>query len=332
MLPKVRTWTDLVGQSVHRAVLARTMDTKYLEPLLFRGPPGVGKTSAARLTVAGRLCEQTPKPCGACSECTKVLTGTHGKVSELNAVLHGPGLLETDAHLIVDAVSSASDEFTETLIRQIDRFDPDRLFVFTDQHEPTEQVSSRCLPFRFRPVAPDVIVEHLRPRLPEGTAEIVPQAIARKAKGDLRHAHGLLSLYLLSPGPVEFAAVIGPARPSVAALAAWLKGDRVSAVSEGRKIMSVFGDPALVLQDLSETVAEALADREHPLAGAPEPLLVRAGRILWDTSKRPPSTALALFWSLAPTETADGTVKQVPRQRMTLADLCSTPEKKEGPK
>jgi DNA polymerase-3 subunit delta' len=89
----VTVWDDLVGQdetvSVLRAAAAAAADVVAGRPVppgamthawLFTGPPGSGRSVAARAFAAALQCERVDKGCGECSGCRTVLVGSHPDV------------------------------------------------------------------------------------------------------------------------------------------------------------------------------------------------------------------------------------------------------------
>ena len=75
-------WDELVGQDEVVDVLRRAADPAGDGPAhawLFTGPPGSGRSVAARAFAAALLCE-TGTGCGVCHACRTVLAGTHADV------------------------------------------------------------------------------------------------------------------------------------------------------------------------------------------------------------------------------------------------------------
>lgn len=73
-------WDDLVGQDEAVAVLKRAAasDTALAHAWLFTGPPGSGRSVAARAFAAALQCDEGG--CGTCHSCSTVLAGTHSDV------------------------------------------------------------------------------------------------------------------------------------------------------------------------------------------------------------------------------------------------------------
>ena len=77
-------WRDVVGQEPALAVLRRAVsdDAAMTHAWLFTGPPGSGRSVAARAFAGSLMCEQGG--CGSCTECTTALDGTHADVDVLS--------------------------------------------------------------------------------------------------------------------------------------------------------------------------------------------------------------------------------------------------------
>lgn len=73
-------WDDLVGQTQTVATLSAAVadPDRMTHAWLFTGPPGSGRSSAARAFAAALLCER--QGCGECRECRTALDGSHADV------------------------------------------------------------------------------------------------------------------------------------------------------------------------------------------------------------------------------------------------------------
>src|SRR6478736_9837306 len=75
-------WADLVGQSRAIEVLSRAVGGgphAMSHAWLITGPPGSGRSNAARAFAAALQCERDG--CGTCNECRTALSGAHPDVT-----------------------------------------------------------------------------------------------------------------------------------------------------------------------------------------------------------------------------------------------------------
>lgn len=82
-------WAEVVGQRPAVEVLQRAVTSSRGEGVgmthawLFTGPPGSGRSVAARAFAAALLCEEVEPGCGQCQSCRTVLAGSHADVTSL---------------------------------------------------------------------------------------------------------------------------------------------------------------------------------------------------------------------------------------------------------
>ncbi len=98
---------DLVGQTAALRFLRKALKKGVLpQVLLFSGPRGIGKATAAVMTAAGLLCEKGNQgPCGECLPCRKVSRGIHPDVREVGLELvEDTG--KTRTQIVLDQVRS----------------------------------------------------------------------------------------------------------------------------------------------------------------------------------------------------------------------------------
>ncbi|MGL5830354.1 MAG: DNA polymerase III subunit delta', partial [Angustibacter sp.] len=81
-------WRELVGQQavveqLSRASGARDSGSGMTHAWLFTGPPGSGRSTAARAFAAALMCTSEPSGCGHCQGCRTVLAGSHADLTWL---------------------------------------------------------------------------------------------------------------------------------------------------------------------------------------------------------------------------------------------------------
>ena len=94
-VPEDGVWRDVVGQPDVVAALQRAVadPTAMTHAWLFTGPPGSGRSVAARAFAGALLCPHGG--CGRCRECTTALDGTHADVDVLATEALSIGVRET---------------------------------------------------------------------------------------------------------------------------------------------------------------------------------------------------------------------------------------------
>ncbi|WP_018653921.1 DNA polymerase III subunit delta' [Actinomadura flavalba] len=101
-------WNDLVGQEpVVEGLRAAVQAGVPAHAWLFTGPPGSGRSAAARAFAAALQCREKPAGCGHCASCHQVLQGTHADVEVIRPAGLSFGVKQT-RELVLRAASSPS--------------------------------------------------------------------------------------------------------------------------------------------------------------------------------------------------------------------------------
>ena len=166
---------------------------------LISGPAGSGRGILARLLMAALQCEGSPKPCGRCSGCRKVLNHTHPDIITVNETEH--------REIPVKIVREACDDlyirpnegnrkiyfFPEaerlnrhgqnTLLKCIEEPPAYGAFVFVCEHpeQMLPTIRSRSVELRMSPLPPELLEAELRKRFPQAGQEELSSAAARSA-------------------------------------------------------------------------------------------------------------------------------------------------------
>jgi DNA polymerase III subunit delta' len=192
-------FAGVVGQdqAVARLVEAATAP---VHAYLLAGPPGSGKSQAARAFAAALLCPNGGD--GTCRDCRLALTGEHPDVRQVERA--GPFITMDQARdittlasrtpveggrkvLILHEFHLLRDEAAAALLKTIEEPPPSTVFVILADDVPRELVTiaSRCLRIDFRPVPHDLVVDAL---VADGVAPDAAALAADAAAGDLDRA------------------------------------------------------------------------------------------------------------------------------------------------
>ncbi|RAY15399.1 DNA polymerase III subunit delta' [Actinomadura craniellae] len=173
---------------------------------LFTGPPGSGRSAAARAFAAALQCRETPAGCGHCADCHQVLQGTHADLE----VVRPSGLsysVRATRELILRAASSPSggrwqvvlfedaDRATEAaanaLLKAIEEPPPRTVWLLCapSPDDLVMTIRSRCRLVTLRTPPAGAIAEVLTAR--DGVEPEAAVAAARAAQGHIGRARRL---------------------------------------------------------------------------------------------------------------------------------------------
>jgi DNA polymerase III subunit gamma/tau len=213
-----RSFDQMVGQEHVVRALSNALTTGRLHhAYLFTGTRGIGKTTVSRILAKSLNCTGadgqggvTPTPCGVCSACTQIDADRFIDYIELDAASNRSidevrELIERAAYkpsvgrfkvFMIDEAHQLTKDAFNALLKTLEE-PPDYLkFVLatTDPEKMLPTVLSRCLQFNLRPMAPELVREHLQHVLAaEGVAadEGALRLLARAARGSMRDALSL---------------------------------------------------------------------------------------------------------------------------------------------
>ena len=150
------TFEDVVGQRYTTAILKRMVETERVPTgLLFSGPSGVGKTTAARILAATMDA----------GEVIEVDAASNGGVAEIRKLLDTVRYSLGGSHRIVilDEAQSISKQGFEAFLKTLEEPPENTIFVLcsTEPYKIPEAIKSRVIEFEFRALTAGDIASRL---------------------------------------------------------------------------------------------------------------------------------------------------------------------------
>lgn len=209
---------DLVD--VREGLFSIVKSGKVNHALLFSGPRGTGKTSAARIMAKAINCLESAEkhePCNKCDICKEINAGSSLDLIEIDAASNrgiddirdlrekiklSPVKCKYKVY-IIDEVHMLTNEAFNALLKTLEEPPAHAVFVLctTEPEKLPQTILSRCLRFNFRKAKPEEIVNSLK-RVVAGE-KLEPEAgvleeISKFTDGSFRDAHKILEQLSLS--------------------------------------------------------------------------------------------------------------------------------------
>ncbi|MEQ1504440.1 MAG: DNA polymerase III subunit gamma/tau, partial [Myxococcota bacterium] len=217
------TFADIVGQEhVVRTLQNALRSGRIHHAYLFCGARGVGKTTAARALAKALNCAQgpTPTPCGVCTSCVEIGTGSSPDLIEIdgasnNSVDDVRDLRDTVNYAptrgkykvyLVDEVHMLSKQAFNALLKTLEEPPPHVVFIFatTEPNRILDTILSRVQRFDFKRIPVQAVADRLGTIAVAEGANLSPAAlrmIARAGEGSMRDAQSLLDKVISAGDP-----------------------------------------------------------------------------------------------------------------------------------
>jgi len=296
---------DLVGQEhVTRTLVQALRSGRISHAFLFTGIRGVGKTTAARILARCLNCATgpTPEPCGKCSACLEIRTGsaldaveidgaTYRKIDDARAIIENLGYRPARDRFkiyIIDEAHQLTDQAFNALLKTLEEPPPHVKFILatTEPQKMPDTILSRLQRYDFRRIPFAAILARLRQLAGlEGAAtdDAALSLLAREAGGSMRDAERMLETAIASlEGKIsetDVAAILGVASRSrvTEMIAAVLEKDAARALNavrelhrRGANLESMGRDLLEVLRNLAVAKLPGADGQQSPLADLPD--------------------------------------------------------------
>ncbi|WP_431777458.1 DNA polymerase III subunit gamma/tau [Ottowia caeni] len=289
-----RNFSEMVGQEhVVQALTNALTQQRLHHAYLFTGTRGVGKTTVSRILAKSLNCVGTDgqggitaTPCGVCAACTEIDAGRFVDYTELDAASNRgvdevQQLLEQAVYkpvqgrfkvFMIDEVHMLTNTAFNAMLKTLEEPPEYLKFVLatTDPQKVPVTVLSRCLQFNLRPMAPEVVLDHLGRVLGQESVPAEPAALrllARAARGSMRDALSLTDQAIaFGSGQLQEAGVrqmLGSVDRSVVfqLIGALAAGDGRSVVDLSEQLRANGLSAATTLEDMA-TVLQRMAVKQ----------------------------------------------------------------------
>ena len=312
-----------IGHEKAVSILDRSLrEERLAHGYLLFGPSNIGKTTLAVELAQAVNCLGSDRPCGQCTQCTRIAQGKHADVQMIStdaAPSDRRGRARTEIGIdqiremqraaalkpfegrcrvfVIEGVERLSDEAANSLLKTLEEPPNEVMLILTTDREPDElpqTIVSRCQIVGMRPLPTSSVTKHLEERWEVGPARA--EEMARLSRGRIGWAiNAVENPDLLEPREQRLEALLEMLgaelyeRFSYAAkLASLFSRDREAVREEMELWLSLTRD-MLVLKEGSRQLVVNLSvlDELHEMsAGVSSASLLEATKAVDDTWKR----------------------------------------------
>ncbi len=276
---------DLVGQESIVSTLKQALLSNKIAPAyLFCGPRGTGKTSSARILAKSLNCLEKDKPsiqpCGKCSLCKSIASGTALDIIEIDAASHTGvdnirELIEKAQFApvqarwkvyVIDECHMLSSAAFNALLKTLEEPPSKTVFVLatTDPQRLLQTILSRCQKFEFRRIPLQSLSNHLKIIASNEKIEIDDESInliAQRSEGGLRDAESLLDQLSLLEQPITIQSIwnlLGevPEKELVSLISSLSFNEPISLIKTLRNLFDQGKDAITILQGIATTIRD----------------------------------------------------------------------------
>lgn len=317
--------------------------------LLFAGPRGTGKTSAARIIAKVANCTGVHpesrsagrgEPCNACDQCLSIIAGTNLDVLEIDAASNRGiddirslrekiKLAPISARFkvyIIDEAQMLTTEAFNALLKTLEEPPKHAIFILctTQPEKLPETIISRCMRFNFKRASIEEIVAKLEKIVALEKIDIEPKVlveIAKAVSGSFRDAQKILEQASFAGGEItaeQIKEILGQTvglEPEKL-LGFLVAGDTKGAIKEINRVVESGGNLRVYTEELLEVLRAGLLAK----IGVPEWDDTEALKVT-ETLKVEDIKTLIEIFSRTALELRDAVIPQLPLE-MAVVEWC----------